>query len=122
MTKSIVSDDIKKYLIPAFKRKVKSITALNVRNLSSYTDTIIIIECNSKRHVNSTAQYLIKELKKIKIKAFGIEGVKDSDWALLDYGEAVIHIFESNAKSFFDIEGLWADAPVIDLTNFEKSP
>ena len=115
-----ISDDLKKFLIPAFKRKVKSITAVNIKQLSSYTDTLIIIECNSLRQVNSTAEYLIKELKKRKIKALGAEGIKNSEWALLDYGEAVIHIFESRAKAFFDLEGLWADAPKVDLSELEK--
>ncbi|MCP4671291.1 MAG: ribosome silencing factor, partial [Desulfobacula sp.] len=50
----------------------------------------------------------------------GMEGLRDSEWALLDYGEVVIHIFESKAKSFFDLEGLWADAPRIDLLELEK--
>ena len=115
-----ISDDLKKFLIPAFKRKVKSITAVNISQLSSYTDTLIIIECNSLRQVNSTAEYLIKELKKKKIKTLGMEGIKNSEWALLDYGEAVIHIFESRTKSFFDLEGLWADAPKVDLSELEK--
>ena len=115
-----ISDDLKKFLIPAFKRKVKSITAVNVKRLSSYTDTLIIIECNSLRQVSSIAEYLIKDLKKKKIKTIGMEGIKNSEWALLDYGEAVIHIFESRAKSFFDLEGLWADAPKVDLSELEK--
>ena len=115
-----ISDDLKKYLVPAFKRKYKSITAVSVKQLSSYTDTLIIIECNSLRQVSSTAEYLIKELKKRKIKTLGMEGIKNSEWALLDYGEAVIHIFESRAKSFFDLEGLWADAPKVDLSELEK--
>ena len=115
-----ISDDLKKYLVPAFKRKIKSITAVNVKQVSSYTDTLIIIECNSLRQVSSTAEYLIKELKKIKIQTLGAEGIKNSEWALLDYGEAVIHIFESKAKSFFDLEGLWADAPKVDLSELEK--
>jgi len=115
-----ISDDLKKYLVPAFKRKVKSITAVNIKEVSSYTDTLIIIECNSLRQVSSTAEYLIKELKKSKIKTLGMEGIKNSEWALLDYGDAVIHIFESRAKSFFDLEGLWADAPKVDLSELEK--
>ena len=115
-----ISDDLKNYLVPVFKRKVKSIIAINVKHLSAFTDTLIIIECNSLRQVNATAQHLIKELKKKKIKPFGMEGTKNSEWALLDYGDAVIHIFESKAKKFYDIEGLWADAPKIDLVELEK--
>ncbi len=121
MTESSISDDLKKYLVPAFKRKPKSITAINIKQLSSYTDTLIVIECNSRRQVSSFAQYLIIELKKKDIKPIGMEGIKQSEWALLDYGDAVIHIFESQAKSFFDIEGLWADAPRIDLLELEET-
>ncbi len=115
-----ISDDLKRYLIPAFKRKLKSISAVSVKGLTSYTDTIIIIESRSLRQVNSTAEHLIKELRNKNIKTLGVEGVKNSEWALLDYGDTVIHIFESRAKSFFDIEGLWADAPKIDLSELEK--
>jgi ribosome-associated protein len=121
MTESTISDDLKKYLVPAFKRKAKAITAVNLKQFSTYTDTLIIIECTSRRQVSSMAEYFIKDLKKKKIKVLGMEGIRDSEWALLDYGEVVIHIFESEAKSFFDIEGLWADAPRIDLLELEKT-
>ncbi len=121
MTQSTIPDGLKKYLIPAFKRKAKSITALNLIQFSTYTDTLIIIECGSKRQVSSIAEHLIKSLKKKKVKAIGMEGLRDSEWALIDYGEVVIHIFESEAKSFFDLEGLWADAPRIDLVELEKT-
>lgn len=117
----LISDDLNRYLVPIFKRKVKSIVAINVKHLSAFTDTLIIIECNSLRQVNATAQYLMKTLRKKKIKPLGMEGVKNSEWALLDYGDAVIHIFESKAKKFYDIEGLWADAPRVDLVEYEKT-
>ncbi len=114
-------DDLKKYLIPAFERKAKSITAIDVTQLTSYTDTLVIIEGMSQRQVTAIAQHLIKSLKNLKIKAIGIEGVKEGQWALLDYGDVIIHIFESEKKAFYDIEGLWADAPTIDLTEFSAA-
>lgn len=117
-----ISDELKTFLTPVFKRKFASVAALNVKELSSYTDTIIIIECNSIRQVSSFAQYLIKAFKQLEIAAIGMEGLQNSEWALLDFGEVVIHILESRARSFFDIEGLWADAPRIDLSMFETAP
>jgi ribosome-associated protein len=113
--------DLKNYLIPAFERKAKSITAIDVTDLTSYTDTLLIIEGSSKRQVTSIAQYLIKYLKDLKIKAIGMEGVKEGDWALLDYGDIIIHIFGSQEKDFYDLEGLWADAPKIDLSEYEHT-
>lgn len=115
-----IKDDLKKYLIPAFERKAKSIIAIDVKKLTSYTDTLVIIEGISQRQVTGIAEHLIKSLKGQKIKTIGVEGVKEGDWALLDYGEVIIHVFESEKKSFYDIESLWADAPRIDLTEFKK--
>ncbi len=111
-------DHLKKYLIPAFDRKAKSITAINLKDLTSYTDVIVIIEAGSQRQVSSIAQHIIKSLKEQKTKVLGSEGIKQGEWALLDYGEIVIHIFETEAKAFYDLEGFWADAPVFDLSEF----
>ncbi|MBT3176354.1 MAG: ribosome silencing factor [Desulfobacula sp.] len=116
-----MKDDLKKYLIPAFERKAASIVAIDVKKFTSYTDTLVIIEGNSKRQVTSIAQHLIKTLKGLKIKTIGAEGVKEGEWALLDYGDVIIHVFESAKKSFYDVEGLWADAPRIDLTAFKDT-
>lgn len=116
-----ITDNLKKYLIPAFERKAKSITAIDVRKLTSYTDTLIIMEGTSSRQVTAIAEHLIKRLKEQKIKAMGVEGVKEGEWALLDYGDVIIHVFESEKKSFYDIEGLWADAKRIDLSEFGKT-
>jgi ribosome-associated protein len=116
-----VKNDLKKYLIPAFERKAKSIVAIDVRKLTSYTDSLVIIEGNSQRQVTAIAQHLIKSLKAQKIKVIGAEGVKEGEWALLDYGDVIIHVFESEKKSFYDIEGLWADAKRIDLSEFKES-
>ena len=122
MTKLIaLTEDLKKYFIPAFERKAKSITGVNVEQFTSYTDVLIIIEGSSQRQVSCIAQHLIKRLKEKKIKAIGVEGVKEGEWALLDYGEVIIHIFDSETKSFYDLEGLWADAPRIDLSEFDPA-
>jgi len=116
-----IKDDLKKYLIPAFEKKTKSIVAIDVKEFTSYTDTIVIIEAGSHRQVTSIAEHLIKHLKARKIVNIGVEGVKEGEWALLDFGNVIIHVFESEKKSFYDIEGLWADAPRIDLSGFKET-
>lgn len=106
------------YFTPIFNRKAKSIIAIDVRKMTSYTDTIVIVEGGSGRQVTSIAEHIIKALKKEKIKVLGMEGIKEGEWALLDYGHIIIHVFESKAKDFYDLEGLWSDAPRIDLSRF----
>ncbi len=122
MTQSLtLPDPLKKYLTPVFERKVVSVNALDVHALTSYTDVLVIVEASSNRQATAIAQHVVKALKGKKIKSLGAEGIKGGEWALLDYGQIVIHIFESAAKSFYDLEGFWADAPVYDLSEFENT-
>ncbi len=113
-----LTEEFTPYLAPIFERRAKSITAIDVRKMTSYTDVIVIVEGGSGRQVTSLAEHIIKALKKENIMVYGMEGIKSGEWALLDYGHIIIHVFESQAKDFFDLEGLWSDAPRIDLSQF----
>ncbi len=106
------------FLVPLFERKPESVTAIDVRNLTSYADTIVIVEGSSRRQVSALAEHLVKSAKKKGIDILGKEGIKDGEWALLDFGDVIVHVFEAEAKSFFNLEGLWADAPRIDLSGY----
>lgn len=110
-----------RFLSLIFERKAESVIALDVHELTSYTDTLVLVKGISNRQVTAMAEHLIQSLKKDKIQALGLEGVKDGEWALLDYGETILHIFEPDAYSFFNLEGLWADAPKIDLSEYDQT-
>lgn len=107
------------YLASIFERKAKSVIAVDVRNLTSYTDTVVIVEAGSGRQVTTMAEHILTKLKQKKIKVLGMEGVKEGEWALLDYGHIIIHVFETSAREFYDLEGLWSDAPRFDLSALE---
>jgi ribosome-associated protein len=107
------------YLTVVFSRKPRSVTAIDVRSLTSYTDMLVIVEAGSRRQVTSLAEHVVTELKAENIMPLGTEGIKEGEWALLDYGSRIIHIFETKAKAFYDLEGLWSDAPRLDLSEFE---
>lgn len=116
-----LADSLKKYLIPIFERKAISVTAIDVSEFTSYADTLVIVEAKSSRQVRSIAEHVIKEMKQLEVKVIGTEGVKEGEWALLDYGDPIIHIFQTETKSLYDLEGFWADAPQIDLSEFEDT-
>ncbi|WDP92608.1 MAG: ribosome silencing factor [Desulfobacter sp.] len=113
-----LTQEYRPYIEAIFGRKPKSVTALHVEDLTSYTDMVVVVEAGSRRQVTSLAEHMIKTLKGNKIKALGAEGVKEGEWALLDYGHIIVHVFESGAKDFYDLEGLWSDAPRVDLEEF----
>ena len=102
----------------ALERKAIDLTILNVKDLTSFTDYFIICSGSSDRQVQAIARTIGETLKKSKILPLGIEGERSGRWVLMDYGDVVIHIFHEPIREFYNIEGLWSDAPrmVIDET------
>jgi ribosome-associated protein len=82
-----------------------------VKDISSFADYFIICSGNSARQIESLAEHIGHTLKKTGILPLGIEGERSGSWILMDYGDVVIHIFYRPVREFYDIEGLWADAP-----------
>lgn len=114
-------DTLDPYLVQAFARKTQEITVLDVRKLTSYTDAIMIITAQSQRQVSSIAENIHIAMKKTNIFPIGTEGMKQGTWALLDYGDVVINVFDKATRDFYDIEGLWSEAPRLDLSAYKSS-
>ncbi|MDQ2069962.1 ribosome silencing factor [Natronospira bacteriovora] len=87
--------------------KARDITVLDVREVTPIVDTMIIASGTSSRHVASVAQHLLRSVKKAGMQA-GIEGEKDSDWVLVDLGEAVVHVMHPETRAFYNLEKLWS--------------
>lgn len=116
------TDHLADYLNLIFSRKAQDVLALDVGELTSYADTIIIVTANSARQVTSIADHIYTSMKAKNTLALGTEGMKDGKWALLDYGDVIIHIFDRETKALYNIAGLWSDAPRIDLSGFQADP
>jgi ribosome-associated protein len=95
----------------ALDRKVKDLVVLDVRKFSSFTDFIVIMTGTSDLHAIRTAQHIEETLKAQDIRPIGVEGTTEGRWVLMDYGDVIIHIFIEAVRLFYDIEGLWHDAP-----------
>ena len=84
---------------------------LEVKEHCSFADFFIICSGGSKRQVQALAEHLQEELAKVRVKPLGVEGLQEGLWVLMDYNSLVIHIFFQELREFYDLEGLWADAP-----------
>jgi ribosome-associated protein len=78
------------------------------------TDYFVIVSCRNRRHVQTVAQEISKELKLRGLRDKRIEGMQEGRWALLDYTDVVVHILEEEARRYYGLEHLWADAPVVE--------
>lgn len=96
-------------------KKAQNVSILDVRGLVSYTDFFIVCSGESERQVRAIAEQALMTLKREGLLPLGVEGLQESQWVLLDYGDVVVHIFYGPIRRFYDLDGLWADAPRIPV-------
>jgi ribosome-associated protein len=97
------------------ERKAVDPVLFEVGNLTSIADYFLIASGKSSRQVQAIAQHLQRRMKDEGFTLFGIEGEKDGHWVLLDYGDLVVHLFYEPVRGFYDLEGLWTEAPRIEV-------
>jgi ribosome-associated protein len=84
---------------------------LEVKGLCSFADYFIVCSGGSRRHVLALAQHLDEVLSKAGARPLGVEGLEEGQWVLMDFNDVVIHIFSQPLREFYNLEGLWAEAP-----------
>jgi len=101
------------------ERKAIDPILAQVDKLTSITDYFLITGGNSSRQVQAIARHLARRMREEGFKAYGVEGEQEGQWILMDYGDVVIHIFYQPVREFYDLEGLWIEAPRIDPGDYE---
>jgi ribosome-associated protein len=87
--------------------KGRDITTLNVSVKSNFADFMIIASGNSNRHVKSIAQSLVMECRAAGKEPIGVEGNDVGEWALVDFGDIVVHIMTDDSRDKYQLEQLW---------------
>ena len=96
-------------------KKGLDIQVLRVDRVTSLADYFIICTGTSNTHVRTLCDCVEYTLEQLGETMLGREGHRGNSWELLDYGTIVIHVFTEEARAFYDLERLWADAQQIDL-------
>lgn len=96
-------------------RKGLNTIAIDVRGKVSYTDFIIISSATSDRQVGAIARHVERSLRDLGWRALSTEGLDSGRWALIDFGDAILHIFNQGARQEFDLEGMWSEAARLEL-------
>jgi len=92
-------------------KKALDISILDVRGMTSYADYLVLASGESDRQVTAIAEGIDEKLKAQGVRPLGSEGRETGTWVLLDYGEVVVHLFLTEVRASYDLDGLWADAP-----------
>jgi ribosome-associated protein len=99
----------------AYSRKAEEIVHLDLRKIASYCDGFIVCNGTSRRHVRAIAEGIVQDMRELGVRPVGVEGLDTSRWVLLDFGDVLVHVFDEPMRGFYDLEGLWTDAPRVPL-------
>lgn len=99
----------------ALDRKALDLLVLDVRGLSSVTDYFVVCSGKSTTHLTTIADAIREALKEAGVRPLHAEGVADSGWILLDYGDVLVHVFLEETRMYYALERLWGDAPAVPL-------
>ncbi|WP_227368633.1 ribosome silencing factor [Halomonas sp. M20] len=91
--------------------KGQEIAELDVAALTSVTDTMVIANGTSTRHVSALAENVVEKAKEAGVRPLGVEGGTGADWVLVDLGDVVVHVMLPDARRLYDLERLWSDLP-----------
>ena len=95
--------------------KAQSVVIIDVRALSSYADFLVVGSGTSDRHVQGVAEHVVEALENCHTRILGVEGLREGQWALVDLGSVVAHVFHQYTRQVYDLDGLWARAPRIAI-------
>jgi len=101
----------------ALDAKAEDVVIMDVRGLASFTEHFVIMSGRSTRHVQGLAESIENELRSKRVKASRAEGLQDAMWVLLDFDDVVVHIFYHEQREFYDLEGLWHEAPLTRVSD-----
>ncbi len=111
-----IDEDVRLAVQCASEKKAVNMVALDLREIASFTEYFIIASGTNQRQVQAIADEINEQLKKqLNRRPVRIEGYSSAEWVLLDYGDFVVHLFDKEARDFYDLERLWRDARRVDL-------
>lgn len=97
-------------------KKAEDIIVLNMKGISLVADYFIICHGNSDKQVQAIAREMKEQVEKLGVNVRRMEGYDEAKWVLVDLGEVVAHVFHKDERGYYNLERLWGDAPLVDLT------
>ena len=114
----IDTKEILKLAVQAMEeKKGEQIKVLDISKVSVVADYFVIVNGNNQNQVQAISEEIQSKLTKEGIEPKHIEGIRHSDWVLLDYSDIVIHIFNKEDRLFYDLERIWKDGIVVEDVN-----
>lgn len=102
----------------ADSKKATDILIQDVRELVGITDFFVIVTAQNNRQISAVLDAIEEaEIKEAGVKPFSVEGAQEGFWALQDYGDFVVHVFQPEGRDYYRLEEIWNDAPTIPFVS-----
>jgi ribosome-associated protein len=101
--------------------KAKDIVKLDVRDMTTVTDYMVVASGTSTRHVQALVDNVIEKASKAGHKPIGVEGESGGEWVLLDLQDTLVHVMLPRVREFYNLEKLWSLRPAGDLAATERA-
>ncbi|NJB66621.1 ribosome-associated protein [Desulfobaculum xiamenense] len=97
------------------EKKGRDIMAMNVSGLCSITEGLVVVSAGSVKHGQALADTLLDRCGEVRWEYLGMEGYQSGGWILVDLNDVLVHIFQEDSRTFYNLEGLWAEAERVEL-------
>ncbi|MBL7480978.1 ribosome silencing factor [Legionella bononiensis] len=87
------------------------VKVIDVHKQTTITDYMIIASGRASRHVKAIAQKVMDDMKIAGLPALSSTGLESGDWALIDFGDFILHVMQAESRQFYNLEGLWEEQP-----------
>ncbi|MFR1448670.1 MAG: ribosome silencing factor [Beduini sp.] len=96
----------------------ENIIAIDMREVSPIFDTFIVCTASNERLMQALKDNVEEEMEKNGYVVKRVEGIRKSQWLLMDYGDIIVHIFDEGERNSYNLEKLWGDLPRIDIEDY----
>lgn len=97
-------------------KKAIDVVILDMRGLIDYADVFVLCSASNRRQVKAIAEEVrLKGKRDMGLQTVGVEGLEAARWVLVDFGDVVVHVFDAPLRGFYNLDGLWSDAPRLPL-------
>ena len=102
----------------ADSKHAEDLLALDVREISLLADYFVICSASNERQINAIIDEVVEREEEAGIEEKRIEGKDGAKWVLIDLGEVIVHVFSNDERAFYNLEKLWSDAPLVNLSQW----
>ncbi len=99
-------------------RRARDIMAIDMKGLSIMSDYNVITHASNNRLINAIAESVVQEAEKAGAEVKSIEGKQAGNWVLIDLGSVILHVFDEDERSHYNLEGLWTEGELVDISDW----